>query len=794
MAVIISVHVNDLGQVVAMLNGQLLATTNATDLPTLQRLQADPFNLGKALMVALGGDELEHRLEVDEEGLLLLELDERADTFPWEFAALYDNQLLVLQYGCLRLVDRNAIPTLEGPLQFIALGADPLIDESGLPRESHRLDLNEEIRVIRRVLEGNGMALVARRIAPTLASLRSQLVRSRGPTILHMSCHGNIKQGEYGLIARLSLEDDDGAEYPLLGRDLVSLPPRGALRMVFLSACQTDEAKADKYTYAKLTRALVLHGVPFAVGMQGRFLAALGADVAGSLYETILAQYPLSESLRMSRQALYKHPDMVGLLVGYTAQNGWQPIKLERGTSSVIGLALPGDVRLPKEVRVPHPLLGRNIELHALAKLYSSGKKVVNITGASGIGKTALAVSFAERFGWRWKRGARIVSFADDKVSIQEFRNILLREVHDERHLIDNPTSNPSEQTEIIVKSLRTWDGLLILDNYESVMDDRSRKLGDAEEIHQLVSQIASEGICLLLTSRNRTIGLPNEVDFPGFDKPLDGLPTQAAANLFISNSAKASEYPDKYEPLAKKIAFATEGHPLAVILLAGEYDATDVLVDDFLRDWPKELAHAERSNLGRYQSTFRAAFERSYSQLTPDLQFKWRALSVFNFPFFAEGAALVWGLGENAQNDDLVKSSLSVLTRRNLVQIDEYKADFTPLTYRLLSPLRHEAASHLIDKEIDTTQQGYRSYCTWLTETGYRNLEQEPRLARVMRLSLDALEDIAKNLTGDEKALHIQRIAWLRDTMAQPSFVERHVVQNGLEQTDFLEIDLKKG
>jgi hypothetical protein len=56
---------------------------------------------------------------------------------------------------------------------------------------------------------------------------------------------------------------------------------------------------------------------------------------------------------------------------------------------------------LPPEVLAPKPLLGRNRALYDLARLYSAGKHVVTIAGTGGIGKTALAASFAERFAWR---------------------------------------------------------------------------------------------------------------------------------------------------------------------------------------------------------------------------------------------------------------------------------------------------------------------------------------------------------------------------------------------------------
>ncbi|MEP7198394.1 MAG: CHAT domain-containing protein, partial [Chloroflexota bacterium] len=638
-----------------------LATTALDSLPPLRRLRADPFVHGPLLFDALGGMALVRALEADGQGqappLLLLDADARADAVAWEFAALPDHQLFAVRYGLLRLVDRVAPPAPSGDvINFVALAADPLVDEWGQTREGYRLDVEDELRAVRRVLEQSGVALTAQRVPPTADALLRAL--RRGPAVLHLTCHGNVSLGDDGPRAMLYLEDDNGQGKWFNGRELVNYPPRGVLRLVLLSACHTAEGDAD------LARALVANGVPFAIGMQDAFPDPLSKDLALALYEMLLLGQPLGEALRQARVALQQaheklpssYPNAVGVPRGYTARDGWNALPHTAGQPRVGGLGLPGEAQLTSEVQPPRPLLGRNAELHALARLYSQGHKVVTVTGTGGMGKTALAATFAERFAWRWPRGVRAISFASD-VNARTFRLALLQHLLGEATARQLADASDAEQATEILRAARDWDGLWLLDNYESVLqaltDDGGRTTdeshpspvprppsGDAQSIHRLVAQLADGGATLLLTSRENPAGLSGEVVFPSPNQSLAGLALAAAADLFIANSTKAKDLRGRQDPaglkLARDIATATHGHPLAIKLLAGEYDESAVAPADFLAHWTDELAAARRPGLAAHHLTFATAFARTYDHLPPDQQARLRALSVFPFPFYA--------------------------------------------------------------------------------------------------------------------------------------------------------------
>ncbi|MFQ5344077.1 MAG: CHAT domain-containing protein, partial [Anaerolineae bacterium] len=612
MALELTLRTDSANRLTVSLAGEPLAgPTPLADLPALPALQAAPYDEGRALTRALGGDALLARLRADPERLLLLETDEAAAAVPWEYAALDGRQFLACQYAMLRLVDRPAGPAPQpDTLQFVALGADPLVDKHGQPRTGYRLRLDDELRAVRRTLRASGVDLLAQRVPPTRDALRRAL--RRGPAILHLSCHGDIVETNAGPMAVLLLEDQDGREARLPGPDLVALPPAGVLRLVLLSACRTAEAGRETQgePQATLARALVLNGVPAAIGMQGPFPDPLSDDLAVALYEFLLAGHSLAEALRQARLALSAQPQAAGLPVGYVARDSWGALPLRSGAPTLYSLRLPGQVHLPLEVQPPRPLRGRNAELHALAALYSQGTRVVTVVGTGGVGKTALAGAFAERFGWRWPDGVLGLSFAVGEPDAGRLRGDLLRGLLGEaaaEQLADAPAA---EQERLILEALRDWDGLLLLDNYESVLQELEEEAPEAQAAHRLVARAAEGGAHLLLTSRQQPAGLAGERVFPARRRPLPGLATTPGAELFLHHSTRAPEEGAAGRRLAREVARVTGGHPLAIALLAGEYDVSDdVGPDDFLAHWADELAAAERQGLAGHHRTFAAAF-----------------------------------------------------------------------------------------------------------------------------------------------------------------------------------------
>ncbi len=777
MSVILSLRTDAQHRLTVTCDGALLAApTPLADLPALLALQAAPYDQGRILTAALGGADLLSRLDADSDRLLLLDADAAAARIPWEYAALPDvPQFLGCRYALLRLVDRPAPTgaTGAGTLQFLMLGADPLVDEKGRPRDGYRLQLHTERRAIRRALESSGVDLLARQIPPTTEALHQALLR--GPAILHLSAHGDVIPTKDGPLAVLALEDEDGGEACLHGPDLVAMPDPGVLRLVVLSACHT----AQNTTEADLARALVQNGAPAAIGMQGPFPDALSDDLGEALYRNLLAGQTLAQAVRHTRLSLSGDPAAAGLIVAYTARDGWGKLPLREGAPTVRSLRAPGVLRLPREVEAPDFFRGRNAELHDLAALYRRGTRVVTIVGTGGIGKTALAATFVERFGWRWPHGVLGVSFAGAPLDARHFRNDLLRGLLDAaaQTLAE---ATPADQERALMDALRDWDGLLLLDNYETVLQGLPEGEDDGVEaraIHSLVARLARAGVALLLTSREHPAKLAGERVFPKADRPLTGLPIDPAAALFLHHSPRATDEGRVGRDLAHRVAEATEGHPLAIALLAGEYEESrDVAPGDFLAHWGAELAQAEDYGLAEHHRTFIVAFERSYGRLPDEAQIRLRVLSVLDFPFFAQAATFLWEPlipsrdkrniipreGEDVALSE-AKHLLADFVRRSLLDVDGWSEDGAPATYRFQPALQQILAHQLRPEERAGLRAGYAAYGAWLARQGYLDIHKDPALSRVVRLSLDALDAATETLTGAERLWHIRRVTWIK-------------------------------
>ncbi|MBI4674484.1 MAG: tetratricopeptide repeat protein [Chloroflexi bacterium] len=275
----------------------------------------------------------------------------------------------------------------------------------------------------------------------------------------------------------------------------------------------------------------------------------------------------------------------------------------------------------------------------------------------------------------------------------------------------------------------------------------------------------------LLLTSREQPAGLAGEVLFPAPNEPLSGLDTKAGAELYIFHSTKAKDKSDAHRKLARDIARVTEGHPLALALLAGEYDTSQVSAKDFLEHWETELASAARPSLMGHHRTFTLAFERSYNHLNADDQARLRALSIFPFPFYAEGAALLWGLtspqpspaeGEGERALQQARDLLGGLTRRNLLEIDGWFKDNTPSAYRFQPALRQEVAHRLDDAERERLKPAFAAYSAWFVALARDSMGREPAVARRAQGATRTLIEQIDALPAE----NVARYCWLLGTV----------------------------
>ena len=808
----------------------LTAPTPLTDLPRIDGdsnpFRLDPYGLGERLFAAMGGAALTDLLDQDDENLLLLITDERTAGFPWEFAATPERALLVEYYAVLRLLPqaRKPRPAQGGPLNLVVLAADPLVDPQGRPfapptsgdpaRDAtatrYRLDLTTELDHIRRTLDQAERAVLAQRIPPTAAHLRRAL--RRGPAILHLSCHGSvIRQTDGQTISYqpvLYLEDAQGAADILRGDDLTRLPSPGVLRLVVLSACRTaaaaeSEGPGGDYPLAgeaNLARALVLSGsTPAAIGMQANFPDPLSAPFAENFYDSLLlgdgdSRAALGEGLRQARLAL-EDPATMGLPVAYIAPAGEQPFPLSQGRAETHALDFGRFTNLPPSLAPPETFLGREETLYHLAQAFETNR-VVTVVGSGGMGKTALSAAFAARFGWSWPGGVIGLSLADQPnrsaaTLLHTLLTRLLGPAQLQQHLPDTGELPGSETLlELLLAEAPRRDPLLLIDNYETILQalDENGAAGaeadplevdpaEAQILHRALHRLAAAGVALLLTSRRQPAGFPGERVFPSAagGAGLAGLSPTAGTRLFLHHSSRTSPDDPAHRELARRVAQETAGHPLAITLLAAEFDLSgEQTPATFLAGWGDELAAAQHRGLPPHHATFETAFGRSFRALTPAQQGELLVLGRFVAPFFAEGAALLWGepLPAAQDTDEAAQTAreglharLQDLVRRSLLLPDRTYSDGSPATYRL-EPVIARTLRHRLSRtpapEQATQSTAYAAYAAWLANYAYGDIHRDSALAQLVHDWQDELPAQAAHQPPAGEARYCRQVAWL--------------------------------
>ena len=194
----------------------------------------------------------------------------------------------------------------------------------------------------------------------------------------------------------------------------------------------------------------------------------------------------------------------------------------------------------------PNPLLGRAMELASIRAFLESGRRLVTLTGAGGIGKTRLALQVAAELADRFTDGVWFVSLAD---------------VHNEEQLdaaIAEALGLEIRDSRVrFIETLAERRMLLVLDNFETV-------LVAAPRVAQLLRQ--APGLVCLVTSQ-ALLSLTGEWRFE-----VAPLELVEAERLFIERALQVEHDLALTEAdlsCIRRICQRLEGMPLAVELAA---------------------------------------------------------------------------------------------------------------------------------------------------------------------------------------------------------------------------------
>lgn len=336
----------------------------------------------------------------------------------------------------------------------------------------------------------------------------------------------------------------------------------------------------------------------------------------------------------------------------------------------------------PQNLPVPATsLIGREIEVEMILRLFSEGTRLVTVTGAGGTGKTRLALAAAVELLDDFTGGAWFLDLA----ALTEPR-MLLPQI---AAVVGVRESGEAPLSAQLARHFADQHVLLVLDNLE--------QFRPAHDLAQIVASLLSAAPTLVILATSRApLRLRQERELPLLPLPVpssreDALATLQASpsvQLFLTRAQAARPGftlgPHNAQAIAE-LCRRLDGLPLALELAAARIRAlapADILnrLGDRL-----DLLADPRSDRPDRQRTLEATVGWSYDLLSTDEQIAFRRLAVFAGGFtLAAADAVLTGFAESPL-DGL--DAVTALVEQGLLR-DEEQPDGT-LRYRMLATIR---------------------------------------------------------------------------------------------------------
>ena len=337
-------------------------------------------------------------------------------------------------------------------------------------------------------------------------------------------CSASLAVSALGFFA---FEDESGKTDMKSSEELGRLMAASGVQCVFVSGCETGKSPPTE-ALGGVCQGLVGQEVPLAIGWAASISDDVANQFARSFYRTLAAGRPVDRALVQARQDVAKACEKRGdpswtLPVLYSATSQGLIFDPDPGRPKVeparqIGpqLPLPGMTEGYAE-----QFVGRRREQQRLfASLRDGSLRTVIITGLGGSGKSSLAT----RLAWKLKGDGftpiAVPSSRDKPLT----GDLLLRTLSDAFlaadlkeafHTLSDPQIPADARLRYAVGILNKNRFLLVLDNFESNMDEAKRSILDpklAEFYEYLLSSLTGSSRAIV-TSRYLPIGkLPPKV------------------------------------------------------------------------------------------------------------------------------------------------------------------------------------------------------------------------------------------------------------------------------------------
>ena len=428
--------------------------------------------------------------------------------------------------------------------------------------------------------------------------------------------------------------------------------------------------------------ATVLKRLRVASGLSQEALAeraAISAQAVSAL-ETGLRKSPYPKTIALLADALRLDEHARAQLVEAAAAGKTAREAAADATSS--------NGKLPQRLGA---IIGRDNEAGAIESIVAANR-LVTVLGPGGIGKTTVALEAARRIAVRYADGAYFCDLSGLRDGA-----MVASAVAAARGVRTRSDADPAAA---LSAALRSSNMLLVLDNCEHLVEDASTIAAELLK--------ACPNVSILATSR-RPLGVPSEVTHrpPPLATPTDAddirLTAQSgqqfsAIALFVERARAINPsfvLSDDNVAAVANICRSLDGIALAIELAAAQLRIMTVHeLEQRLGQRFRLLRDSRHADAPR-QRTLAAAFDWSYSLLTPTEQRFFRALGIFAGNFSLDAALEI--CCESDADELYALELLAALVDASLVVADSQR---TATSYRLLETTRAYAAEKVTEND----------------------------------------------------------------------------------------------